>query len=435
MAMIQVIKFEGDPNALAWKFPNDELGTWTQLIVNESYEAVLFKGGKACDVFMAGRHTLETANIPVLNQIVNLPFGGESPFVAEVWYINKKYILDIKWGTPSPIQMQDPKYKVFLPIRSFGQFGIQVVDSRKFLIKTVGTLSEFTRDNLLKYFKGVYLTNVKDAISTYLLKQNVSALEINAYLIELSEHIKERMAPIFDEYGIQLVNFYVNDINIPEDDSSVIKLKAALAKKAEMDIVGYNYAQERSFDTLQDAASNPGSTQAGLMGAGLGLGMGVGMGGAFGSGMNNITNVMNTSNYKKCLKCGAEMEMDKRFCSTCGFDSVSTPIEPQRNESAQLISCAECGAGYPKTTKFCPECGNSYKPCPSCGADLLENGTECQVCGIALPKPCPKCSTLISGENVKFCPECGESLINKCLSCQTVIEGSPKFCPECGQKL
>lgn len=119
MAIVEVIKYNGGPNVFAWKYPSEELGTWTQLIVSEAQEAILFKSGKALDVFGSGRHTLDTANIPILNKIINLPFGGRSPFTAEVWYVNKIHSLDIKWGTSSPIQIQDPKYSVFIPVRSF----------------------------------------------------------------------------------------------------------------------------------------------------------------------------------------------------------------------------------------------------------------------------------------------------------------------------
>ena len=132
MAVAEVVKYNGGPDVFAWKYPEDELGTWTQLIVSESQEAVLFKGGKALDVFQSGRHTLETENIPLLNQILKLPFGGRSPFSAEVWFVNKMNSLDIKWGTSSPIQIQDPKYHVFIPVRSFGQFGIRVENAKQF---------------------------------------------------------------------------------------------------------------------------------------------------------------------------------------------------------------------------------------------------------------------------------------------------------------
>ena len=118
MGVMDVIKYNGRPDVFAWKYPGEELGTWSQLVVNQSQEAVLVKGGSVADVFGPGTHTLDTKNIPILNKIINLPFGGKSPFKAEVWYINKGYYLDIKWGTPTTIQIQDPKYGIFIPIHS-----------------------------------------------------------------------------------------------------------------------------------------------------------------------------------------------------------------------------------------------------------------------------------------------------------------------------
>lgn len=436
MAIVEVVKYNGNPDVFAWKYPSEELGTWTQLIVNESQEAVLFKGGKALDLFESGRHTLETANIPLLNKIINLPFGGRSPFTAEVWYINKAYSLDIKWGTSTPIQLQDPKYKVFVPIRSFGQFGIQIDDSRKFLIKLVGTLPVFDKTSLLKYFRGLYLTKVKDAISSYLVHKQISVMEINAYIDELSDHVRERIVPTMDEYGIKLVNFYINDISVPEDDEAVKKLKDALAKRAEMDIVGYSYVQERSFDTLEGAATNPGSGQAGFMGAGIGLGMGVGVGGAVGAQMGGISqNIMANSEKKTCPKCNAVMEKEKRFCSECGYDTMAPKSEEKIEEKKDSTVCKDCGAEFSKNMKFCPECGKKYNPCPKCGEDMKIGGTLCEACGYELPRPCPNCGCLLENKNFKFCPECGASLIRKCPSCNAEIEGSPKFCPECGAKL
>ncbi len=432
MATIEIIKYNGSPDVFVWKYPSEELGTWTQLIVNESQEAILFKGGQALDLFTAGRHTLETANIPILSKLINLPFGGRSPFSAEIWYINKVHSLDIKWGTATPIQLQDPKYKVFIPLRSHGQFGIKIEDSRKFLTKLVGTLSVFNKDSIVKYFRGLYLTTVKDAISTYLIKEHVSALEINAYLDELSEFLKEKMTPTLEEYGISLLNFYVNDISVPEDDLAVKKLKDALAKKAEMDIVGYSYTQERSFDTLEGAAKNTSDGQSSFMGAGIGLGMGVGVGGAFGGAMSGIASSITTKEMKKCPKCNVDVDIDKRFCSNCGADTQAPTNESNLNNK---IKCSNCGFNYPNTVKFCPECGTSYTPCKHCGADLAEGTTVCPECGKQAPKPCPKCGALLLNNDSKFCTECGESLIKKCSGCGNQIQGTPKFCPECGKKL
>lgn len=429
MAIIDVVKYDGNSDVFAWKYPESELATWTQLIVNETQEAILVKGGQICDVFGAGKYTLDTQNIPILNKLVNLPFGGRSPFTAEVWFINKVFSLDIKWGTSTPIQLQDPKYKVFVPLRAFGQFGIQIEDSKKFLLKLVGTLSQFDKNTILKFFRGIYLTKSKDVISSYLVHKNISVLGINAYLDEISSYLQEKIAPTFEAYGIKLVSFFVNDINVPEDDSAVIQLKGALAKRAEMDIVGYNYQQERSFDTLEGAATNPGSMQGGVMGAGLGLGMGVGVGGAIGQQFGGLAQNLNINNTKECPKCKARINVNEKFCNHCGFDTLS-----KQNEQTENIKCAVCGAKLTESTKFCPECGKKYNPCGKCKADLPEGAETCPECGAKAPSPCPKCGNMLS-ENSKFCPECGYSLVKKCANCGKQVENNIKFCPYCGMKI
>ena len=401
MAIIDLVKYNGGPDVFAWKHPSEELSTWTQLIVNESQEAILFKGGKAYDTFTAGRHTLQTANIPLLRELIGIPFGGRSPFTAEVWYVNRVDSLDIKWGTPSPVQLQDPKYNIFVGVRSYGQFGIKVVDSRKFITKLVGTLTVFDKTNVSNYFKGVYLTKVKDTISSYLVNKGISILEINAFLDELSQYLKEKLQPHMEEYGIELLNFFVNDISVPEDDSAVKQLKDALAKKAEMDIVGYNYTQERSFDTLEGAAKNSGG-QNGFVGAGIGLGMGVGLGNAFGEQMSGIKNAMNIKPTVKCAKCGNEIPQNSKFCPNCGSVNGDT-------EKTEKIKCSNCGYNYDKNVKFCPECGNAYNACPKCGADIPDGQEKCPVCSSELSKNCPKCGTKVNPDN-KFCHNCGEKI-------------------------
>lgn len=428
MAVVEVVKYDGSPDVFAWKYPNSELGTWTQLIVNESQEAILFKGGKVCDVFQAGRYTLSTENIPILNNLVNLPFGGRSPFTAEVWYINKIFALDIKWGTTSPIQLQDPKYKIFVPVRAFGQFGIQVEDSQKFLIRLVGTLPQFDKNSILKYFRGVYLTKAKDAISSYFIHKKISILEINAYLDEVSVFLQERIAPTFAEYGIKLTSFYINDINMPESDNAVKQLKKALAKRAEMDIVGYSYQQERSFDTLESATANSDSMQGNFIETGIGLGMGVGVGGTIGQQFSRLTQNLNTTETKNCPKCNSIIDKNARFCSYCGFDIES------KNVVHDIIKCSSCGAELKTDSKFCMECGKKYTPCIQCKADIPDGATICPSCGTAVPKPCPNCGKLLPA-NSKFCPECGHLMIKKCPKCGKQLNDSIKFCPECGNAI
>lgn len=407
MAIVNVIKYNGRPDVLAWKYPNEALGTWTQLIVNESQEAIFVKEGKALDVFGSGRYTLETANIPLLNHLINLPFGGRSPFTAEVWYINKGYNLDVKWGTPSPIQIQDPKYGVFVPVRSNGAFGIRVEEGKKFLIKLVSTLPAFDTTAVTRYFRGLYITKVKDAISSYLVHRQISVLEINAYIDELSQYMKERIAPVMEEYGLEMVSFYVNEISVPEEDSAVKKLKDALAKRAEMNIIGYSYQQERSFDTMEGAAKNPGAG-ASLVSAGMGISMGLGIGHSAGKALGNMAKEvqMETAKeeVKECPRCHASVRNMQRFCGNCGYDMEKKNIE----EKELVLICAGCGNPVLKNTRFCQECGRKICHCPQCGNDMQEDG-KCGLCGYERPKLCPQCGTEVVVSS-KFCPECGASL-------------------------
>ncbi len=259
MALIDVVKWDEPGDLLVWKFPNSELSTATQLIVNESQEALLFKDGRRCDTFGAGRHTLSTNNIPILCKLINLPFGGQSPFAAEVWYVNRAIALDIKWGTRAPIQLEDPQYSVVVPVRAFGQFGIQIEDSGKFVTKLVGATSTFNRATLDDHFKGILISQLKAAIATAMIKESIGILEISTELIKLSKQVEEALLPEFAEYGVSFKSFRIMSINVPEDDESYVMLKQAKANAARRKIEGISYQQERSFDVMETAAGNEGT--------------------------------------------------------------------------------------------------------------------------------------------------------------------------------
>ena len=342
MAIVSVIKYNGKPNEMAWKYPNEKLGTWTQVVVNETQEVIFVKEGKIYDTLGPGRHTLTTDNIPLLSKIINLPFGGKSPFTAEIWYVNKIYVLDIKWGTAPPIQLQDPKYNIFLPVTAIGQFGIRVNQSDLFLKKLVGTLSKFDHETMTNYFRGLIVSNVKNIISGYLIKKNVSILEINAYISEISEEIKIKIKPEMEKYGLELVNFYVTSIEAPEEDSSVIKLKEALSKKTEMNIIGFDYSTERSFNTLENAAKNESNNN--FINAGVGLGMGLGLGKEFANQAYNISSNLNGI-QKKCNKCGNLIKENDKYCSICG--------------AYQIQECPNCKIKLEENFKYCPKCGKN----------------------------------------------------------------------------
>lgn len=344
MPIIDVVKWDGTPELFAYKFPEENLTTGTQLIVHESQEAVLFSKGKLLQLFTAGKHTLSTENIPVLEHLYGIPFGGKNPFHAEIWFVNKTMNLDMKWGTPTPIQLKDPLYEVLLPVRANGQMGIQIVDAKSFLIKLVGTLPIFSSRQLTPYFRGILLSHIGSSISRKILKERISLLEISAHLVELSQEIKSVIIDKLTDYGVRLVDFHINSINVPEEDPTVIRLKQLLSEKAEMELLGFNYYDRRSFDVLENASKNEGASGS-IINAGMGMGMGWGMGGTIAEMMQQMEQKRQQHNHEatSCPHCHAKTTPDSNFCPQCG-------------KELQLI-CKQCEKQLPPGSKFCSFCG------------------------------------------------------------------------------
>lgn len=293
MALIDVVKYQAEENEYVWKFPSSDLRIGTQVVVNPSQHAFFIKGGEILDEFTSGTHTVKTENIPLLNKIINLPFGGNSPFQAEVWYVNLLSKLDNKWGTTNPILLEDPKYGIIIPVRAFGQFGFKISSPRIFLETLTGNLPSFSADKIQEYFKGKIISSLTSLISKKLVRENISILEINVYLDELSLFCQKNISDEFKKFGLEIVNFYFMSINVPLDDPSVVKLKEAKDLAAKVKITGKElYQMDRSFDVLDNAAKNEGGVAGNLMGAGLGLGLGVGVG----NQMSNVSGNLNTQN-------------------------------------------------------------------------------------------------------------------------------------------
>jgi len=391
MAAIDRIKFDGPPPGpdgeqtpwLAYKFPSENIVLGSQLIVNKSQEVVFLKEGNALDVFGPGRHTLSTANLPLLQKLVNLPYGGKTPFTAEVYFVNKVAKLDMKWGTTDPFQVTEPKYQVVVRIRGFGRFGIKISDSRNFVAQIVGALHGDQVSNyqpVSNYFKGLVLTKVKDTIADIIVNKKTSVLDITASIDSISTTCRERVTSEFDRFGIEVLNFFVESINVVEDD--IAKLKEILEGRAEFEVLGdERYTRKRSFDVLEKAASSEGG--GGTMGAGMGLGMGLGAGAAAGSVLGDVTKQMKTTPPEK-------------------------PIE-------QKIKCSKCGTENTATAKFCSNCGEKYETqlivCPDCKTENIAGSKFCNKCGKSLERiKCPKCD-LENPPGSKFCSNCGNKLV------------------------
>ena len=325
MAFINIIKYEGDNTTFVWRHKKTDFNTMSQLIVHENQEAVLFKNGQALDLFEAGKYTLKTDNIPILRRFLSIPTGGRTPFHCEVYFVNKAHQMAIKWGTDSQVQYLDPTYKFPLQIGASGEMVLSVCDSKKLLVKIVGTETSLTQESLVQKFRSFLMSKVKPYIADAMQKASYSIFEVDSHMGEFSADLHTMLIPDFKEYGISLEKFFVTTIQKPEDNLDYIKFKdihvrqytdVAEAKlKQETDIIyaqteaqkviidsqaqatkraqeGYTYQQERSFDVAAKVAENEAVGEFTNMGVGFGTMAGVGgaVGGMVGDMMNDAMN-------------------------------------------------------------------------------------------------------------------------------------------------
>lgn len=297
--MIDRITYNGEENDLVWKFPYDNISTGAQLIVNGSQEAIFFKGGAALDVFGPGQHTLSANNIPLLQKLVNLPFGGRTPFVAEVWYVDKKPHTGILYGTPAPVPLFDPYYNVTVPVRCNGSFGIRIVDSSVFINQMVGTRHLVSTENIEDFFFDLVVDRLSEILSRYVVEAQVSIGQLNARRSGVRDFMFDMLNKEVGKYGVELEQFNIVTIDFDKNSPEgkiIIEAQAtdaaAAAERRRMQQLGYTYQQERQFDVMEKAAGNEGSAGT-MMGAGMGLGMGLGVGNVMGAQMGQIGGVMN----------------------------------------------------------------------------------------------------------------------------------------------
>ncbi len=403
MAQIaDILKYEGDNTTFIWKHPIEDFNSLTQLIVHENQEAIFYLNGQALDLFGPGRYTLETQNVPELSKALNRTTGDETPFHCEVYFVNKVEQMAIKWGTDSKVQYIEPTYKFPISIGASGEMSLRADNSRKLLLKLVGTESYLTQAKLVTFFRSFLMTRVKTYIAQTMKQNSINIFEIDENLAIFSDAIKGLLVNDFADYGIALEQFFVTTIVKPDGDRQyeqfkelhfrqyadiaeaklrqqreiidaeteaqkvVIDSKAQATKRAQE---GYTYGQERGFDVAEKVAQNEAVGEFTNMGVGLGTMAGVGgaVGGMVGGMMGDVVNA--TAN-PKCSKCGAVLPQNAKFCLQCG----------EKVEASDLVTCPQCGKAVQKG-KFCLECGYKFaNTCPKCGAEVA-NGNFCSQCG------------------------------------------------------
>ena len=457
MASQEPIKYEGDNTTFIWKHPKEDFNTATQLIVHESQEAVLFMNGQALDLFGAGRHSLETQNIPIPGKrLFGKILGSPKTFHCEVYFINKSVQMALKWGTDSKIRFLEPTYGIPVELGASGEMNLAVSDSRKLLVKLVGTTkgiawesdtAGFTK-SLQACFRPLISTAVKSHLPTVIKNLGINILEIDQHLAELSESLCYYVKEGFEEYGLTIPQLYITNVTLPEEDPNFQRLKqlrtvamqtemaradAAVKSaeaEAEADIVAAKRRAELERQTTEteiarreaersiiraqaeaeaakitgyaeaDVMSAKGYTQRDVFNVEVQKAYAEGIGNMQGGGGSVVGDF---------VSLGVGMAAAEQIGSRVGDSVRSVAGEPKE----KTVKCAACGAEISEKNKFCPECGERVVPDSSI--------------------VCPECGNVVA--KGKFCPECGHKFVTACPACGASINPGTKFCPECGEKL
>jgi membrane protease subunit (stomatin/prohibitin family) len=270
---MEVIQYQ-DPsgNTMVARYPREgtsAIRLGSQLIVEESQQAVFFRDGKALDTFGPGRHTLATQNIPILASIFGIPFGGTSPFQAAVFFVSTKTFLDLKWGTKEPVTFRDQDLAM-VRLRAFGKFAVRISNAQVFVNTVVGSRGLYSTEGVEDYFRDVIVARLTDVLGENL----TSIFDLPKLYDELAMALKARVADDFGKYGIELVDLYLGAITPPEEVQKLIDERSGMGAIGDMNA----YMKFKTARAIGDAAAQPGGGAGGTVGAGLGIGMGAGLG-------------------------------------------------------------------------------------------------------------------------------------------------------------
>jgi membrane protease subunit (stomatin/prohibitin family) len=341
-----------------------EIKYGAQLTLRDSQAGVFFYQGKALDAFAPGRHTLKTANIPILTKILSLPWGLSSPLRAEVYIVNLKVFTNLKWGTRDPVAFKDSELGL-IRLRAFGVFNLQVMQPVLFINSLVGTQGMYTTSEIEEYLNRVIVSRFND----YMGETIDSILNLPAKYDELSEGLVKRLQQDFTRFGLGLPQLYINAITPPPEVQQAIDDRSRMGVFQDM-----NKLMQMKAAMAMEKASEADT------GAGPGMGMGMGL------------------------------MMPAMFSQY--FSGKQS--DPQQPAAAETIACPDCQSAIPLNAKFCPQCGHQqliFSQCTKCEKNLTPNAKFCSRCGQPAeekqpPKFCSQCGIENEPDSM-FCNQCG----------------------------
>ncbi len=315
-----------------------EIMMGAQLTVRESQVAIFVNEGEIADIFEPGRYELQTSNMPILTALKSWKYGFNSPFKSDVYFVNTKQFLDMKWGTSNPVMMRDAEFGM-IRLRAFGIYSFKVSDPKTFLKEVFGTAALFTVDGVEGQVKRTLVSGLSDAIA----ESKIPALDLAANYDELANFAMQSINPKLASLGLTLCSFVIENISLPEE------VEKSMDKRTSMGVLGNldQYAKYQAAEAMREAANN--ENGGGMAGMGVGMGAGAAMGQMFAQSLNNTAAPAAPAPAAAagavCSACGAAIAAGSKFCPECGA---------KQNAGA---FCTSCGKEIPAGTKFCPECG------------------------------------------------------------------------------
>ena len=272
---IATIESVSGKDYLVWKHPKREIAIGSQVLVNESEEALLFENGQLLHILKAGRHLIESGNIPGLDGVIRRSLGNNSPIKIDIWFVSKTSSTDYKWGVQ--LQVKDTAHQLIVPVGSYGSMLLRIDDPASLVLQVVGKKMSMNKTELKEFLIPNIERSLKDYIADKIKKGSLDIFSIESILVEASADTKRSIDRTFERFGLKLIDFYIQGIEVIGDNPEYKKIKESLADaaslriraKAASETKGF-YQQERALDALNKAAEKDTGVAGQLLSKGLG---------------------------------------------------------------------------------------------------------------------------------------------------------------------